>query len=160
MDTPETDNTPTAVTDAGTAKGRPQRLISRRYRCGICGQKGRHSKVGRYKPPICPACREGEVGFGASAVEEIEMNHTRRLMRPVRYDGVCSHCGRSRVELLVCGLRVCEQCHWDQDSNDYCSPSMSLRIHGETYPAMWSDIYLANVKGESPPPESDGEKQK
>jgi hypothetical protein len=40
---------------------------SRRYKCALCGAKGRHSKNGRNNPPICGQCRNTK-GIGAAGV--------------------------------------------------------------------------------------------
>ena len=31
----------------------------------------------------------------------------------------CENCARNRVELLKNGKKICEKCHWDQDTHKY-----------------------------------------
>lgn len=48
--TKENDNNETSTASV-------QRLVSRRFRCRVCGGKGRHSKTSRGSDPICGACK-------------------------------------------------------------------------------------------------------
>jgi len=40
--------------------------------------------------------------------------------KPTKYiAGNCKKCGRARIELWSDGKKICQKCHYNQDTNDY-----------------------------------------
>lgn len=73
-------------------------------------------------------CPSGGCGLAARAVAdsrrgenvtEEEIREGYRVEKVGYEEEVCGNCDRQRVELCVNGKRICEKCHWDQDSGEY-----------------------------------------
>lgn len=48
---------------------------------------------------------------------------------PVKYlSNECINCGRVRVELWSCGQKICEKCHFNQDTKEFESGIFSKFI--------------------------------